>query len=233
VLITHRQLCRLTSAWMQERGIVWLACWELGLAVGVLDTIGISSPGTSDELVAYDRWRTDVLMERARRGKRGLPGAWTRTTPAQPEIRIAECKVTRADLLADLRAGKMLAYEQLATHCYLSLGPDLVAWFAKRAKTDLRNGKVWARHIREDLTDRGLPKHWGIVVVVPNGRGGYDEPKTIRGARRIANRSPDLVRYIGWRMAKSTMARVLGPSPLDVLQPEEPQTRTADVETPP
>lgn len=68
--------------------------------------------------------------------------------PRGKRIVVCECKRTRADLLADLRAGKMFKYESSSSHCYL-------AGTAEALGDDPLN----------DLTARGLPSHWGVLLL--------------------------------------------------------------------
>jgi hypothetical protein len=68
------------------------------------------------------------------------------------EIYIAEIKVSRADLLQDLKKGKLLKYETASSHCYLLGTPEVFI----TSRSDVAN-------IIADLTSKGLPKHWGIL----------------------------------------------------------------------
>lgn len=76
-----------------------------------------------------------------------------RNKSKDPRISIAEIKVSRADLLQDLKKKKMLRYERQATHCYLVTTPEALL-YSKRS----------ASEILEDLTQKGLPKTWGVLV---------------------------------------------------------------------
>lgn len=79
-------------------------------------------------------------------------------------ITIVEVKASRSDMLQDLKKGKLLKYEAQGTHCYL-------AATAEAYRTDKLN-------TLEDLASRGLPNHWGVLLVSP----GYVQ--VLRSARR-------------------------------------------------
>lgn len=73
------------------------------------------------------------------------------TGPGRPNPRVAivEVKVSYRDLVADLRARKMLRYEPQATHVYLAATSD-----------------IWDRPgIIPELGERGLPAYWGLLHV--------------------------------------------------------------------
>ncbi len=68
-------------------------------------------------------------------------------------IYIVECKRTRADLLQDLNKQKMLKYEKATSYCYLLATPEA-----------LMSDKFSESEIIADLTAKGLPKQWGILL---------------------------------------------------------------------
>lgn len=68
------------------------------------------------------------------------------------KICVAEVKRTRPDLLQDLQAKKMLKYERASTHCYLAATPEAL-------------GNQSDKDVIQDLTRRGLPPHWGLLVI--------------------------------------------------------------------
>lgn len=71
--------------------------------------------------------------------------------PDQPSrIGGFEVKVQRSDLLRDLRAGKMIKYEGVCTHCWLVVTEDCMQSTTKDA-------------ILAELQELGLPKHWGVL----------------------------------------------------------------------
>ena len=71
-----------------------------------------------------------------------------------PRLAIYEVKRTRADLLQDLKARKILKYSQRATHCYLAA-----------TKEALGLDKKTTSQVLTDLKQKGLPLSWGIIVL--------------------------------------------------------------------
>jgi len=118
-------------------------------------------------------WKTWIERYRQEKAKRlSGPG----------RIVIVECKRTRSDLLADLRAGKLRRYEAAATECYLlATTPAL----AIAAHTALTTAEI------EAVTALGLPSEWGILTVSPRG-GVYQ----IREATRL--REPEAWETQAW-----------------------------------
>lgn len=102
-----------------------------------------------------------------------------------------EVKRTRADLLQDLRAQKLLKYERGSSHCYLAATPEALC---------LDKGKA---HVLKDLTTKGLPKHWGILVL-------GEKPYVLRNPRRINTIQPATIAALNRKIAKSFCYRVLG-----------------------
>lgn len=94
----------------------------------------------------------------------------------RPRIAVCEVKVSRADLLSDLRARKMLRYESQVSHCYLAFGPEV---FSNRPQA------------YAVLNERGLPSDWGIVELSRSGACQLRAAKRIeppRGAEPTLNR---------------------------------------------
>lgn len=111
----------------------------------------------------------------------------------EPRICIIEVKRTRTDLLADLRAKKMLKYEPHASHCYLALGPD------------------FNTSILQELPALGLPPHWGVILFQGS------EFKSIRAARSIRKVTQSELSTLTKKIALSYMHRVLSyNSPMEV-----------------
>jgi hypothetical protein len=109
---------------------------------------------------------------------------------SKPVIGAAECKTTRADLMADLRASKMRRYEQVATNLFL---------FATAEALEVPDGPVTDAvkdAVLSDLTMRGLPVAWGVVLMrVHPVRSTRRRPEDILwwcGGREVA--SPHLLR---------------------------------------
>lgn len=107
-----------------------------------------------------------------------------------PKLVIIECKANRADLLGDLRRGKMIRYSETASHCYLALGSgcpyDLV-----------------------ELVELGLPDWWGVLDVSPTRSPTHFHVASRRRARtrpghtvttkRVAGHHTALASSMSWR----------------------------------
>jgi len=110
-----------------------------------------------------------------------------------PKLAIIEVKRTRADLLADLRAGKMLKYAGIASHCYLLVHGDCM-----QAKAEV--------DVVAELDELGLPPEWGILRV----RMGGHAPRSLRGAKKLQGVSRQLVevytrtfaRSLAWKLSE-------------------------------
>jgi hypothetical protein len=127
-------------------------------------------------------------------------GLTSRGTKRTKKLLVAEVKRTRPDLLQDLRRGKLLKYEKGASHCYLAATPEALMLHKKTKK-----------QIIDDLTSKGLPKYWGILVLPPYGK----DPKNINVLRRPRKlREPHartLSTLVG-KIARSFMWRIINPS---------------------
>jgi len=112
----------------------------------------------------------------------GLATGRKRQHEKNRRIGIAEVKVTRGDLRQDLKRGKMLRYERQATHVYLAATPEALniqgggCYYTSEAVSD----------VLEDLGERGLPKHWGVVLIRWQYQRGRLRlyPITMRNPRR-------------------------------------------------
>lgn len=161
--MTHWEACTAVARWFHTLAWCDLAACELsGRVTGKPPPRPPWPRGgwTLDARVAHDAWnrahrewldspssgggQLDVLALT-------LPGHKPKRK-ARPRIAIAEVKVTRSDLRADLRVGKLLRYEPQGSHLYLAgtreaLGEDPLGL----------------------LEELGLPRWWGVVVI-PEGR---------------------------------------------------------------
>lgn len=117
-------------------------------------------------------------------------------------VTATEVKCTRSDMLKDLRSKKLLKYERRATHCYLAA--TLSAYTTQTIKSQ--------KQILEDLESKGLPAHWGILLIQPN----VTEPvKTLRTAKRIKTVQLRTIQGLTRKIARSFAYRALNPdSPL-------------------
>ncbi len=119
-------------------------------------------------------------------------GITSKSKCADRRYAVIEVKRTRADLLQDLRAGKMQKYAQKASHCYLA-GTSEALGLDKHPKAQ----------VLEDLSNRGLPANWGVLVFTG------DTCKALRNPRRIRPVNVVTARAITRRIARSYMYRVL------------------------
>lgn len=83
---------------------------------------------------------------------------WKPRRKVRPRIAIVEVKVSRSDLLSDLRAGKLLRYEPQATHVYLAITGEAML-------TPYGHTKAHAAAWLADLAAKGLPTHWGVLRI--------------------------------------------------------------------
>lgn len=110
-----------------------------------------------------------------------------------PRITVVEVKRTRSDLLADLRAKKLLKYEQGSTHCYLACTPEC-----------LRLDRQPINQALEELTKLGLPTKWGILII----KG--DSVTSVRNAYSIGPFNKTRCRALIKKLGRSAMFRSLG-----------------------
>lgn len=108
----------------------------------------------------------------------------------RPRIAIAEIKVSRSDLLADLRARKMLRYQVQATHVYLALGPEIAP-------------------TTDDAIEAAspLPPHWGVLRI--GKRGSVYQHRKPSACPVGPDPSPDRLNRLAWKIAKSAAYRRL------------------------
>lgn len=236
---THRDLCSATLAWFLALPWCNLGAFELALAGGYnhalahkgsgqADVLAISSPQL--ELVNARR-----LEEHARGFRQAVEAAQRRGWPVtteQPELRlprpriaIAEVKRTRSDLLADLRAGKLLRYAEVATHLYLAATDEALGLAAGERPTRERTARVLT-----ELGELGLPKGWGVLRLrvweqrphrdladlTPGWHVQVDPLRT--PGRQIEDAPPAARAYWTDRIARSLLYRTLGGSLPDHLQ---------------
>ena len=110
-----------------------------------------------------------------------------------PKISIVEVKVQRPDLLQDLRKRKMLKYEKYASHCYLAATKEAFAF------TDLDS-------LLLDLEGRGLPNHWGILLLPNSSSSGVT---CLRKARALKKPNELFIQKLIILIARSYMYKTL------------------------
>lgn len=227
--VSHRDLCRVVAAWLLTLPWCDVACWELnGIEPAAkrkksaarrrefYASVEHMPVGGERYRLCAEHWKTEpkasvfdavAVSDQARHEQRI---AWAngakRKAPPKPRLHIVEVKRTRADLLSDLRAGKLLKYERLGTHCSLAATPEALA---------VDEGSAWdvdRQAVCGELEHLGLPRHWGVVLL----RGEHFEPFTLRPARRLQTViiPDDRARLIS-SIARSMVHRVLGTSPME------------------
>lgn len=109
-------------------------------------------------------------------------------------VAVAEVKRTRSDLLQDLNKKKLLKYELGSSHCYLAA-----------TKEALRLNKISKEACLKELTELGLPKAWGVLVIDTE----YETVESIRSAQQINEPTLPRLRLLTKRIARSHMYRML------------------------
>lgn len=142
----HRDLCAKYAAWLtREQAWVEAATYETRLPWKRR-----TNGSVADVLAIRTNWTTRKQKNRAL---------------------ICEIKVSRADLLSDLRERKMHKYAQWG-QCTLVVN-----------HTASRFPALGKKGVLDDLRQRGFPDEWGVVLV-PDGWNGRDAPVTLRRPAR-------------------------------------------------
>lgn len=152
---------------------------------GVLDVLAITtSRGERQHAANMARWERlrDEAAATGRKFRRRLP-------VFRPRVAIAEIKVSRSDLRADLRKGKMRRYESQATHVYLAMPHKLYDEIELAA-----------------LESMGLPPYWGLLSIVGRAVCVQRSPKAYPGA---CNPTADLRADLLLQGARSLAYRAL------------------------
>lgn len=240
--LSHRDLARLAGLWLLERRWAFLAGFEVALPDGVADALAVSKPRDLEveALVAADKARLADRAEanrqeyvRAREAwnvkamawdeanrmvatpatKRPKPPAYPslpslshwQTTPesAKGVVGLVEVKRTRSDLLQDLRKKKLLRYEPFATNLWLAGTRE-----AFRIGEDVAGGG----RALVDLKDRGLPSHWGVLLLPTEGNPdklAHSQVWALRGARRSREALQGELRLRAYQVGRSLSYRAL------------------------
>lgn len=109
---------------------------------------------------------------------------------SKAKITIIESKRTRADLLQDLRKGKMLKYTKHGSHCYL-------------AATAQALNHTTVEQTLLDLTNKGLPTSWGVLLI------SNDQVVCLRAARKTGDVHPLSHQRLIASIARSYMYKYL------------------------
>lgn len=204
-MMTHRELCRAAAKWFIDGRGLWAAGWEVGIqAGGQRDAVGVTCPDPVGDLVVrcreYDiadkirRASYERRLARKRKtpppplfdGQRPPPTPYTERRIAAPyragtpRIEVAECKVSRADWLADVRTGKLRRYEPGTSHRWLCIPEEMADLGA--------------------LVADGLPETWGVWVAT--GRYGTvlrDAPNAEVEPWEVVAMGGIILRSLSWR----------------------------------
>lgn len=136
----------------------------------------------------------EVVCWELKYAPRALVDVLALSSPRAKELKVAVCEVkkTRSDLLQDLRAKKMLKYQKGATHCYLAATPEALCAEKKDRKA-----------ILADLSTRGLPSQWGVLLI----RG--EEIQVLRNPTRLDTITVTRILTLTRKIAKSFCYRLL------------------------
>lgn len=228
---SHRELCRLVAKWLMSLPWCDVACWEMNgqdpaaarakasahYQQMLADVEGLEWDDPKRRQALDDHWKNEpkasvfdavAVTDQSRYEQRLVWAKGKKKRPPKPRLHVVEVKRTRADLLSDLRAQKMLKYEALATHCSLA---------ATAQALGIDEGKSWGldrQAVCGALEMKGLPRHWGVVVLV--NQGNRMDPFTVRPARRLPTTivPDDRTRLIA-NIARSMVFRVLGDGPME------------------
>lgn len=203
--LTHTEAAQAVARWLLHKQRHQAATWEVG---------GLRVP--SGEVEMRPRLRrlddgTMGLVSEPYQPTRGtvLDALGVEARPdRKPALAIAEVKVSRSDLLADLRARKMFGYEHLSpTRLYLAFTPAVVGLdpFGDPATNCDRPEGLPARLDAKMLACEALiselspvlPDSWGILLVrrISRHNAKPDVYVLRRAARRDA--APDVGLWLG------------------------------------
>lgn len=231
----HRNLCREAARWLisSHGRNLHAATYEIAFDGGVADALGISCPDPAADVAfrarEYQALRAVAAakMERriARKGtlrdaQRAAPlfasqvGVEVPVEPRHlrhvgrfgpPVVAVVECKVSRADFLADVREQKLRRYERAASECWIAA--PLIALCSDRmrmARLDAeRLTDAGRAGIAASLTEDGVPETWGVLVW---------DGRQLRRVREAGQRDVEGWEVVGWagRIAASYAHRALG-----------------------
>jgi len=218
---SHRDLCRLAASWLLQSRRAYLAGYEVGVPVGQLDAVGVTCPpdpelqAVAEEQQAahreavkaawadwHARWEAwsdgGEVGPRPTRYDPPAPAPVTYGSPLKrPRVTILEVKRTRSDLLADLRARKMLGYEPLASECYLACTPPCLGLPKLNPTKESRAAAL------ADLEALGLPGSWGVMLLPERPPHWQGHATVIRPPRRLREVPDHEVRMWAYRIGRS------------------------------
>lgn len=108
-------------------------------------------------------------------------------------VTVVEVKRTRADLLQDLNAKKMLKYENGSTHCYLAVTKECFLTSTKKERLS-------------ELQSLGLPPKWGVLLLPTSGNS---KPKVLKTARSHSKVRKTTIIALTRKIARSYCYRVI------------------------
>ena len=215
--LTHTEAAKAVAAWLLLKQRYQAATWEVGGPPVVTGTRTRPVPVRNvDGIYGWEDKEEEV-----RRGTQ-LDAVGVESRPdRKPGLAIVEVKVSRADLLADLRAGKMLRYRQLdPTKLYLAFTPAVIGlnpygWPLDEAErpdfehvAGVRRSKIAALVAELESV---LPTSWGLLFVrrwsAANGRPEVD---VIRAAKRQPAEALDVAQWVGRVAARYSYQALAG-----------------------
>ena len=145
----------------------------------------------------------DVVAYEMRWGRRGVVDAIgvrsAKTGRSQAtskrRIQVVEVKVSRPDLLQDLRKRKMLKYAKGSSHCVLAVHVDCFKPGATKSQ------------ILTELNDLGLPDYWGVWLMPADQK--ISAIRSLRRPKALAHITTQRSNYVLIKMARSLSARVM------------------------
>lgn len=218
---THRDLTRIAARWLLDCPGIYAASYEVAFDGGQADALGVSTPDPRAEVeLRCNEYRNAGIRAATRDGFPAEDPEWLpryragalKRHGARPRVVVVECKRTRADLQADLRAGKLRRYEVAATHCWLLATDEaLAAGRAPRGSRYRAGGDPYDAATLHRLRAEGLPDSWGVLTLP----AGSQVPHELRDARRLRTVEGWEVRAWADRMLASMCYRVVrGRSPM-------------------
>lgn len=145
-MTNHRQLCKSVAEWLLDQNAIQLVSWELGLDVGVVDAIGITTKTKKHKtprvvIAEVKRTRSDLLSDLRRKKMHGYePRATHCYLAATLEAYVPPSKLKKADLRNKSQFDQWilsdLASKGLPTHWGVLIGTpygDRVYWRCLRS----------------------------------------------------------------------------------------------------
>ncbi len=206
--VTHRDLARAAARWMLGSRWCFAVSWELNQ----WDAVGWSDPGRRKRQEALADWHRERARDYPKRETAHMEKAREAVQPAKLRNRLSiiEVKVSRSDLLADLRVSKMHGYAEHCSHMYLAGTGAAFAVEALRPAPDRVAASI------ANLETLGVPKTWGLLYFPETDRG-LGEPYVWRYPRRLRDVTEERLVQLCITSARSFCHRILNPgSPVEL-----------------